>query len=429
MIKRFKHNWKLLSHSGTAQAVFALFSSNLFIAIIGVVGAFIQGRFVSPADLGYFRQFGIISGYLFFLHFGIFHAIERSYPYYMGRGEKKKAVRIVEVGNAWMLMVCISLSLIFLVVSIIFFCQGNWKSGLGLLAQAFVLFTMLYGGFLQAIYRSGQDFKKMAKAQILGPLVSLTTLPIFWIQSYVALFLRNISQTVSLWPLYKNRPLKVKWRFKWKEWRQLIRQGLPRFTASYIMTTGLDAVRATIVLTQLGTMQLGYWSFSWTVMTMARQLPQAITAVFIPKIIKLYGETNSPSKCLFLCRKPVIFGFIVLCLIVPLGIIGTIYVFPVILPKYADVVGIICVLLLSLPLKLIEAPATILNAMNWLTWINACAIANALIQVISMGVGLYFGLGIYSMAIGVIVGNTVRVIMLWTILIYVCRLEKSGKLV
>lgn len=426
MIKQFRYTVQTASKSDTILAIAALFSTNVWSSIIGVLGAFIQGRFVSPEDLGFFRQFGIISGYLFFLHLGVFHAIERMYPYFLGRGEKDKAVKIVEVGNSWILMVCGPLCSIFFIVSLICFSTGNWKSGLGWLAQVIALFSTLYGGFLCATYRSGQDFKQMAKAQIMGPIGMLITLPIFWIQSYVALFLKSTISVISLWPLYKNRPLKVSLRFRWKEWKQLVAQGLPRFTASYMTTTGLDALRATIILKQLGITQLGYWSFSWMLIMMAMQLPQAITAVFIPKIIETFGKTNSPSEALTLARKPVISGGIALSIIMPIVVFGTIKVLPLLLPLYADTAGVIAVLLLSIPLKLIEAPASVLNAMNRLVWINIIAITNSFIQVIIMSLGIYFGWGLYSVAFGFFVGNLARVIMITIILRYECYLEKKA---
>ena len=93
------------------KAIVSLFGANMFGSIVGVLGSFVQGRFISADELGFFKQFSIITGYLFFLHFGVFHAVERLYPLYMSRGEDEKAKRVVEVANAWILLVCLPLFL------------------------------------------------------------------------------------------------------------------------------------------------------------------------------------------------------------------------------------------------------------------------------------------------------------------------------
>jgi O-antigen/teichoic acid export membrane protein len=398
--------------STTAQAIAAMFSSGILIFLIGGIGTLIQGRFVTAEDLGYFKQFSIISGYLFIFHLGTFHAIERLYPYYIGKGDKKKAISLVEVGNSWMLVVSGILAAIFLIISIINFIDGNWKAGLGWLAQTYMIIKSLYGGFISATYRSGQDFKKMAKNRVIGPLFSIISWPIFLVQPYGALFLKNISGIFSTIKLYRNRPIKCKWRFSWKEWLELVKQGLPRFSASYIMSTGLDAIRATIVLAVFGIEGLGYWAFAWMLMLMAKQIPQSICAVYVPKIFKLYGKTSSVNKCIKLIKKPIIVGVLSTIFIVGIGMVGMIYIFPIVLPNYIISGNIICILLLSLPLSLIEMPATIFNAMNKIGVINICAIANAGTQVLTIGICLYFDQGLYSFAIGVFAGLLMRSIII-----------------
>ncbi|MCY1151261.1 MAG: hypothetical protein OWP43_02425 [Sphaerochaetaceae bacterium] len=426
MNKRLNKNLNSYKKSNTFQAIIALLGTNVFGSIIGVVGALIQARFVTPDDLGFFRQFGILSSYLFFFHLGIFHAIEKMYPYYLGQGKRDKAKQVVEIANAWMLIVCIPLCLVFLILALNSFFRGSWKSGLGWISQVVAVLSTLYGGFIKATYRSGQDFKSMAKSQIYGPFISLFALPIFWIQPYFALFIKNISPIFSIWKLYKKRPIKVKWRFNFKEWILLVKQGLPRFSASYITTTGLDAIRATLILKFLGVEQLGLWSFSWMVLSMALQVPQAITAVYIPKIISLYGESSSIIESFNLSKKAIKIGFYSLSIIIPIAVFGTIIILPKLLPMYSSAKQVIVVLLLCLPLKLIEAPINVLNAMNKLIWINISAIINSAVQIITTLLGFYYGFGLISPALGYFLGNSIRVLIVIIFILYECNQEKRG---
>ena len=101
MNRRIQDLWK----SPTVRVVFGLAGGNLLGTAIGVVDSLIQAWYVSPADLGYFRGFSIATGYAFFFHLGILDALQRFYPYYIGRGEKDHAVAIAQVCQVWMVAV------------------------------------------------------------------------------------------------------------------------------------------------------------------------------------------------------------------------------------------------------------------------------------------------------------------------------------
>ena len=164
--------------SDAATAILSLMNSNLIVSFIGAAVSIIQAKFVTAEQLGYFRQFGIITNYLFFLHLGTYQAVERLYPLYVGKGDNAKAKRLVGVAEAWIFLVSVPTALIFLGLSVFSLVKGNWMAMLGWLAQAVAMFTTVYGGFIKATYRSGQDFKKMAKAQYLTPLHTVLSIPI-----------------------------------------------------------------------------------------------------------------------------------------------------------------------------------------------------------------------------------------------------------
>ena len=65
------------------KAVASLFGANMFASLVGIVGSLLQGRFITAEELGFIKQFSIINSYLFIFQFGIFHAVERLYPWHM----------------------------------------------------------------------------------------------------------------------------------------------------------------------------------------------------------------------------------------------------------------------------------------------------------------------------------------------------------
>ncbi len=417
-IEKFKRNDIL-------KAITSLFGANFLASIVGVIGSFLQGRFITADELGFFKQFSIITGYLFFLHFGVFHAVERLYPLYMARGEEEKAKRVVEVANAWILIVCFPITAVFTVCSIVSFCSGNWKSGLCWIVEIVSIWSSLYGGFLSATYRSGKEFQKMARANVANPIVSLLLMPLYWVQPFLTMILRNCTSAISTVRLFLARPVKVKFRFDLKEWFSLVRQGLPLFSASYITTTGLDAIRGTLILIFLSQEQLGYWSFAYMCILLVLQLPTSITGVYAPRIVSEYARTEKVSDCFNMCKKPILMGGIVMLALVPCGVACVHFLLPVILPNYIGATTTIYILLMSVPLKLSDALSSVLVAARRVKSLNGISIVSSAFQIAVSLLLAYFGVGIASFAIGFFCGYLIRTLCLLVNILLSIKMERK----
>ncbi len=407
-LSRISINPRKYLSNDVAKAVTALFGANLFTAGVGVLGALIQGIFVPADELGFFKQFGIISSYLFFLHLGTFHAIERLYPYYKGKGEEQKAKEIVEHGNSWIISVCFLITLVFAIFSVACFIKNDWKSGLCWIVQIITTWVSLYGGFLAATYRSGKEFQRMAKANIYNPIFSLLTIPLYWVQPFWAMALRNSTGIATTIRLHQKRPVRVKFRFNGKGLLRLITEGLPLFSASYITTTGLDAIRGSIIVAVLGLTDFGLWSFSYQVLTIALMLPTAITAVYVPRVIEKYASTDSIRESLNIAKIPIKTGLLLSLLIVPLSVVLIYYLLPIILPNYKSATMLIIALVFALPLKLTDIFSSVLIAAKKKVTLNTIAILGAITQISLAVLGVYLGFGIISFAVSYLAGYVVR---------------------
>lgn len=407
-LSRISINPRKYLSNDVAKAVTALFGANLFTAGVGVLGALIQGIFVPADELGFFKQFGIISSYLFFLHLGTFHAIERLYPYYKGKGEEQKAKEIVEHGNSWIISVCFLITLVFAIFSVACFIKNDWKSGLCWIVQIITTWVSLYGGFLAATYRSGKEFQRMAKANIYNPIFSLLTIPLYWVQPFWAMALRNCTGIATTIRLHQKRPVRVKFRFNGKGLLRLITEGLPLFSASYITTTGLDAIRGSIIVAVLGLTDFGMWSFSYQVLTIALMLPTAITAVYVPRVIEKYASTDSIRESLNIAKIPIKTGLLLSLLIVPLSVVLVYYLLPIILPNYKSATMLIIALVFALPLKLTDIFSSVLIAAKKKETLNTIAILGAITQISLAVLGVYLDFGIISFAVSYLAGYVVR---------------------
>lgn len=400
-----------IKKSDSAIAILSLMNSNLLVSLIGAISSIIQAKFVTAEQLGYFRQFSIITNYLFFFHLGTYQAIERLYPLYIGKGDYNKGERLVGVAEAWIAFISIPASLIFLILGITSIFQGNWRATLGWIAQAIAMFTMVYGGFIKATYRSGQDFKKMARAQYLTPVYTIVIIPFYFIEPYIGLFLKNINTLATTVIMYLKRPIKVKKRFDFVDFKEIIANGLPRFSSSYALTTGIEAIRSTIILQFLGRTGLGYWSFVWTIYGLIRQVPQTVSAVYAPRITQEYGRSEDYKKCLKLCRKPMQVCIGIVAIIIPFSIFGALVLIPIVLPNYTNAAGVLAAtIIFILPTCILDLPWQIINSMNKPGILNIFAFTDMIIQCIIMIIGIRIGLGLYSVILGSLIGSGWRLL-------------------
>lgn len=400
-----------IKKSDSAAAILSLMNSNLLVSFVGAAASIIQAKFVTAEQLGYFRQFGIITNYLFFLHLGTYQAVERLYPLYIGKGENEKARRLVGVAEAWIFFVSIPTSLIFLALGIFSLLRGNWLATLGWIAQAVAMFTTVYGGFIKATYRSGQDFKKMARAQYLTPIHTVLVIPIYFISPYVGLFLKNINTLATTIVMYLKRPIKSKKKFNITDFKEIISNGLPRFSSSYAITTGIEAIRSTMVLRFLGQTALGYWSFTWTIYGLVRQIPQSVSAVYAPRVTQEYGRTGDYKQCLKLCKKPILLCMGLVACLIPVGIFGSMVLVPLILSNYTNAAGILAATIVCiLPTCILDLPWQIINSMNRPGTLNLFAFTDMLLQCAGMILALKNNCGIYSVVIGSVAGSIWRMI-------------------
>ena len=421
-----KQKIKTLLSSDVAKAVAAMVSVNVLTATVGIVGSLIQGRFVTAEELGFFKQFSIATSYLFFLHLGSFHAVERLYPYYKGKKEDKKAYEVVETASSWVVLICLVITAVFAVLTVKSLIGGDWKSGLCWFVQIVTIWGTLYGGFLQATYRSGKEFQSMARSTYLNPFLSEITIPLYWVQPFITMAIRSCTSMASVIRLHIRRPVKTGFSLNKKSLLNLFSEGLPLFSASYINSTGLDAIRNSIILAMLGLTDLGLWTFSYQFLIIIFMLPSAVTAVYAPRVVEKFAATESVSEAMKVARQPIKIGLLLSLAIVPLGILITYIFLPKILPNYANAIMIMIVLLLATPLKLSDIYMSVISATRNRLLQNVISLMGFVTNVGVAVLGIVLGWGVISFAVSFFMGYVVRticfMISIWKVS---AKLEKS----
>ena len=387
---------------------------NLLATAIGLVGTLVQVRFVGPEDLGYLRQFGILTSYAFCLHLGLFDALQRLYPLYMGQGRRGQAVAVAEVCQSWNAGVSVLVSGAFLLLALVAFGHGNWRAGLAWLVQAVAITGFIYGNYLSATFRSGHDFVTVAKASVVGTVANLATLPCFLFFPYVALVLRNsVGSPVNLVYLHQRRPLRLRWRFNWREWLAIARQGIEIFTASYGMVTGWSALEATFIVKLLGAVSLGLWTISITLFHMVSSVALAIAAVYVPRVIEEYGRTSSVRACLRLCWRPMLWGIIPVSLIGLGACVVLPVVVPWLMPKYTAAIPTMCLVMFYLPLIILEMPYQLVVARGHWFWMNVISYGSLGCFAVFALLAVRWGLGLNGVVGASLLGRGVRLAMIY----------------
>jgi O-antigen/teichoic acid export membrane protein len=394
------------------KSITGLAGGNLLGTILGVVGSLVQARFVTPGDLGYFKGFSIYTGYAFFLHMGMFEALQRYYPYYIGRGEKDRAVHTAEICQAWHVTVSLIVGGAFGVLAIGSLLQGNWRAALGWLVQVIAITSFIYGGFLSATYRSGHDFIAVAKGSVLSNTLNLFTLPVFLVQPYIALALRSgFGSLINLVYLHIHRPLHLRWHFSLRETFGLIKEGIPIFAASYAGGTLWSTVETTLILHFLGEHSLGYWSLSFTFLDAANKFAQATTAVYIPRITEEYGRSGNAKHCMKLLRKPIVYGSIAMLLFVVVVIVILPYIVPVLMPNFIGAIPIMALMLFTVPLTILELPYFLLVAMGKLVYLNVGVFTGLIVFVLLALGSIFLHMGLPGIVVSSLLGRSARIII------------------
>ena len=141
-------------------------SANLLATIFSMFGAILQARYATPLELGMFKSYGLAVSYLTFLHLGTFDGLHRELPFYIGRGDRAKAVNMAAVVQGWILFVCSMCSLVFLALAAWSAIHLNWLSCAAWITQMLNIFSVLYVGYLSATYRTNHDFIHLSKANL-----------------------------------------------------------------------------------------------------------------------------------------------------------------------------------------------------------------------------------------------------------------------
>ena len=282
------------SRKQIAVSVSALAGSGLIAIVIRFLGTLVQARYVGPEVLGRYAVFTIVPSYLFLLHLGVFTALARQYPYWIGQGDRGRALNYVANGLGWARALGTVQAVGFLIPSLWSALHADWIAAMGWGAQSIMSFTDRYMLYLGTTYRGSSEFVSWSKTSIVGAVTSLLMLPVVIINAFGGLCLRAaIPNVLSAWYAHRHRPLKIAARLDRSTLVDMIAFGAPLMLAGYVYTSLWDAVVNSFVVARLGDKSLGILTFAGSLVAALATLSTSISSVFVPRIAALYGSSNN----------------------------------------------------------------------------------------------------------------------------------------
>lgn len=414
-----------IRYSKTAHTVAVFATGNTVAMLLGVVGGLVQARYVVPEDMGVFRTFGIVAGYLTFLHLGVFDGLQREIPLQLGRGNQAKAEQAASAGLAWIMFASLACGAVFLGLALRAAFYREWMQFWGWLAYAPVIVATFYGGYLGTTFRTGQQFISLSKTSVIQAIAGTLVLPLLPIMGYYGACLRTaVTSGTNLFFLHRWRPLKVRPRLDWPGFREVIRIGLPFSGIGYIYTSLWVSLEGTFVLAWFGVKLLGLYSLAVIVRTMVAQLAQNVNQVMGVKIYEQYGRSGRVGDCVRLIVKPMAFAFLASLPLILVGWFALPSAVSLLIPKYVGAISMMRVMLLAMPITFLSLPVTVL----WATGRRIDCFAGVISGFVAFA-GLSYllyrlNVGVLSVLIASMLGQAINILVSYVLILRLALEEK-----
>lgn len=357
----------LKSPSFSSLSAFA--GSNILVSILSGIGGLLQARWLDPSTFGEFQQYGILAGYIGIGVIFVNDGLIRQYPYYLGKGDRGKALEVAGVAKWWYLFVSCVMSLIMASCMVVAMSRGNWRAVIGWGAWVVISWMSIYGTFLGIMYRTSSDFKRLSLNSLCSATWSFVALVLVRLFGYCGLALRMVS--VSIFNLYLNSkylPVKIKAIRDFKRFKELATISLKFALPAYFHSTGLTATMNALTLYFCSKHGLGVFAVALSFQGLALTFSNSLNQIFNIKVITRFGSSEDIRDCFRYALKPAVLGMLLsLCV----AAVGFVLIGPFIrlaIPKYVASIPVIQVLLFGIITASLNLPLLVIKAsMMWKT--------------------------------------------------------------
>jgi O-antigen/teichoic acid export membrane protein len=235
------------------------------------------------------------------LQLGVINGLNRELPYFIGAGERDRALRMAEAAYAWSWLLVGASLLCGGLVAAWFWTQGQPVRCFTSIAIAVMIVCFWPTFYLTVTYRTNAEFGRLATNTVVVALIGAGLVLLVWWFHFNGLLLRAaLLSILGVAALYYHRPLPVKPHWGRAQLVQLARVGIPIFLVGQLGTFFISLDRLMLVRS---TQVLGYYTIAIQVSTFVRLIPSAFGTVLYPQMAHRYGETHCAMDIWRIAKK------------------------------------------------------------------------------------------------------------------------------
>lgn len=279
-----------------ARKVFFYLFANYIQQFLGFFTSLAIRKFIAPFDFGIWTTVKMVMRYSEYSNLGVFAAISKEVPYYIGKKDYQKVNLIKDVSGTFIFwMLCIVSTLLF-TASFVVSVSEPLKVGLRVASVIFFL-TFIFNLYLNLL-RAYNNFNALSKIIVVNSvLIFILYIPLsyFWHLEglYVAVVLSLIGSLAYTW--YTNREvLQFYFIAPSEELRKitfLLKIGIGLIAVGFVHTVFLTSEKWVIVRF-LGFEYLGYYSIAILASEAITVIPKLISHISFTEMQNVYGEAG-----------------------------------------------------------------------------------------------------------------------------------------
>jgi O-antigen/teichoic acid export membrane protein len=290
---------------------------------------------IPPEQMGVWSFVVLVEGYLLCTQLGVLNAMNREFPFFMGLGEKDKALGVARTAQAYALCNGTLLMLIFLTLAFVYGQRSiDWR--MALLAAALTAPLDQYTNYLEGTFRSGSEFRKLSVIRIFQSVFAAVTLVLPWKYGFAGYCLRSVL-VVAFPALFAHvlRPVRVIPRFDRYNLRLLLSTGWRLFLWNYLYKTSQSFPRL-IIGTAGGALLLGLFYPVSVVVTGTTAVAASFSSYFYPMLTRRFAQNRTGVGRVAL--KAAVASIAVLAGPIALGVAVVPWIIPLLVPQYSPAV-------------------------------------------------------------------------------------------
>jgi O-antigen/teichoic acid export membrane protein len=324
--------------NSTIRNIFYVFTASTLSKVFGAVTSIILPKLLDPGNYGVWVTLLLIVSYAPIAALGTVEALLRQYPYYIGKGELKKA-RACEENVLGSIFITAIFLIICSVSAHIIVANTTFEAYRQEVMMMFMTAAIsCCSGYFYFRYAAHHKFKAYSIIDTLRAIITLLLVSVFaYLWSLKGAVLGYLITEIIVCAVSAMLSIRmcgsVKIRFNRNEIWKAIKIGFPITIVIWTLTLQ-SSVDRLVSVSFLGKEMTGYYGLGGSFVSMLVLIPSAVTRVLYPKINEGIGKNQNAKQLSSLIISPVrILSILIPVLIGSLMILlPTIY--EVVFPKY-----------------------------------------------------------------------------------------------